>query len=396
MTDSRNLDDKSNIVTLSDLDTYYKERTLRARELKESGKKVIGYFCCFVPLEILTALDLVPYRLQGSVIEPIDCADAYLEPISCPFIRSCLDLALKGRYDFLDGFIVPHTCDTIEKIYDIWKYYQRPQYCHFINIPHMLMPDSYEFFKNELRSFIISLQAFTGQRITRERLQHAIRIHNDNRSILRQLYELRMTEPPLVSGIEVAKALFAGMGMPAIEHSVLLSSFIDEVKGRSQSNGNRLPRIFIHGGEVDDIAFIKLVEDSGACVVMDDLCTGSRTFWQDVEITEDPLDGIVGKYLGINCPRSYIPQGETRQADLDNRFGYLYDSIRNFKVDGVILYVLRYCDTYELEAPAIREYLRDKDIPVLILEDDYSMSTIGQLRTRIQAFLEIVSQKFDR
>ena len=99
--------------------------------------------------------------------------------------------------------------------------------------------------------------------------------------------------------------------------------------------------------------------------------------------------------MGIHCPRSYIPQGETRHADLENRFGYLYDFIRNFKVDGAILYVLRYCDTYELEAPDIRDYLRDKDIPVLILEDDYSMSTIGQLRTRIQAFLEIVSQKYD-
>ena len=93
------------------LDELYAERGKRAWELHDAGKKVIGYFCCFVPDEIITAFDMVPYRIQGSQSEPIDQADAYIEPMACPFARSCFNKALKGEYDFLDGFVAPHSCD---------------------------------------------------------------------------------------------------------------------------------------------------------------------------------------------------------------------------------------------------------------------------------------------
>lgn len=93
---------------------------------------------------------------------------------------------------------------------------------------------------------------------------------------------------------------------------------------------------------------------------------------------------------GIPCPRTYIPQAETRQEDLENRFGYLRSFITEFKVNGAIFYIIRYCDTYELDAPDVRDYLKEQGIPVLVLEDEYNLATIGQLRTRIQAFLEMI------
>lgn len=375
-----------------DVDVHYKERKLRARELRSSGKKIVGYFCCFVPVEILTAMDLVPYRIQGSVVEPIERADSCLEIYMCPYVRSCFDLALKDEYDFLDGLVVPHSCDTIQRIYDIWKHYRPPQYYHLLNVPHMLQPSSYEFYKNELQTFIKSLEKFTGQRMTRENLRQAVQLHNENRSVLRQLYELRKPVPPLVSGTEVTKVLIVGMGIPVKEHTDLVTRFIIKVKERPRSSNQKLPRILVYGNEIDDIAFIKLVEDTGANVVMDDLCTGSRFFWQDVKLTDDPLDGIVNRYLGgVYCPRSYIPQGKTRQEDLDNRLGYLRNFVTEFKVNGAIFYIIRYCDTYELDVPDVRDYLRGQGIPVLSLEDEYSMTTIGQLRTRVQAFLEMIS-----
>jgi len=372
------------------MDTYYAERQRRARELHGSGKKVLGYFCCFVPLELLTAFDIVPYRIQGNVREPIDRADACLEPMSCPYVRSCLDIALKGSYEFLDGLVVPHSCDTIEKIYDIWKYHLKPSYSHFLNVPHMLTADAHQFFKKELETFVASLEGFTGLKMTAERLRRAIHLHNENRSLLRQLYELRKAQPPMVSGVEVIRMLIAGMGMPVADYSDMVNSFIADVSDRLPDS-HKLPRILLYGAELDDAAFIKLVEDSGAHVVVDDLCTGTRTFWQDVEITTDPLDGIVKRYLSIYCPRSYIAQGSTREKDLDNRFGYLGRYVRDFKVDGAILYILRYCDTYEMDAPDVRDFLRNQGIPVLILEDDYTLTSSGQLRTRIQAFLEMIS-----
>ncbi len=376
---------------LNQVDIYYKERKQRAIELKKSGKKIIGYFCCFVPLEILSAFDLVPYRIHGNVTKPIEQADTCLETTLCPYVRSCFDLALKGEYDFLDGLVVPHTCDTIQRIYDIWKYYRSFPYFHFINVPHMIAPSSYEFFKNELKIFIKSLEKFTGQTLTSERLEEAIQLHNENRSLLRQLYELRKPQPPLVSGTNVTKILIIGMGIPVEEYNTLVKRLIKEVQEYPLDGNKQFPRILVYGNEIDDIAFIKLIEDSGAYVVMDDLCTGSRTFWKDVKLTPDPLDGIAEHYLrDISCPRTYIPKMETRQKDLDNRFGYLRNFITEFKVKGAIFYIIRYCDTYDLEAPDVRDYLKEQGIPVLVLEDEYTMVSIGQLRTRIQAFLEII------
>ena len=123
---------------------------------------------------------------------------------------------------------------------------------------------------------------------------------------------------------------------------------------------------------------------------MDDLCTGSRFFWDDCPETPDPLDGIADRYLKIKCPRTNIPQQATREAELENRYGHIRQFIEAWETDAAIFYIIRYCDTSELEGPDLREYLNSMNIPVLVIEDDYSISTIGQLRTRVQAFLEML------
>ena len=174
---------------LAGVEELYQNRGQRARELKSQGKQIIGYFCCYVPQEFFTALDMVPYRIQGGVEEPITQADAYLETIMCPFVRSALDLALKNKYDFLDGLVVPHTCDTIQKIYDVWIYYRKAAYQHFINVPHMLQPSSYEFFKQELLTFRKTLEKYAGKKITDEALRQAIQLHNEDRALVRELYD---------------------------------------------------------------------------------------------------------------------------------------------------------------------------------------------------------------
>jgi benzoyl-CoA reductase/2-hydroxyglutaryl-CoA dehydratase subunit BcrC/BadD/HgdB len=336
------------------LEDLYQQRSKRAEELRGAGRKVIGYFCCFVPDEIITAFDMVPYRIQGSQSDPIDQADAYIEPMACPFARSCFNLALKGKYDFLDGFVAPHSCDTVERLYHIWRHYKPSPFTHYLNVPHMIGPSSETFYRNELKTFILDLERWSGKKLDSGKLREAVKLYNRRRAALRDLYELRKSNPPLVSGSEITKALVAGMGIPADEH-------------------------------------IKLIEDSGAQVVMDDLCTGSRFFWDDVPETADPLDGLVSRYLNIHCPRSYFPQKENREKDLANRFGYIGDFVKDWKANGAIFYIVRYCDTCELDGPDLREYLNGMKVPVLMIEDDYSTSTIGQLRTRVQAFLEMIA-----
>lgn len=378
------------MTAFDELESIYAERGKCARALHDKGEKVIGYFCCYVPEEIITAFGMVPYRIQGSQSIPIDEADAFIEPTACPFARSCFNLALKGEYDFLDGFVAPHSCDTVERLYHIWRQNKPASFNHYINVPHMMGPTSEVFYKKELAYFIKCLEDWSGRKMDMGKLREAIRLSNERRVDLRDLYALRKSDTPLISGTEMTKVLVAGMGMPVADHMALVRRLVGEVKGRGASKIAEGPRIFLWGNEIDDVAFVSLVEESGAHVVMDDLCTGTRSFWDDIPETADPLEGIAAGYLAKHCPRSNTPLTGVREKDLETRYGYIGNFIREWKANGAIFYIVRYCDTCELEGPDLREYLNALGVPVLMIEDDYSISTIGQLRTRIQAFLEMI------
>lgn len=375
----------------TDLDSLQSAREKRAQELKKQGKLVVGYFCCFVPTEIMTALDIVPYRIQGNIAKSIVDADAYLDITTCPYLRSCFDLALNGGYEFLDGLVMPHSCYNLRRVYDIWRHYHNPGFFHLINVPHMVDSSSYQFFKRELETFVTSLEKFTRRQLKKGRLRQAIHLHNENRSLLRRLYGLRKKSPPLVSGVEITKVLIAGMGMPVIEHNALVERLISEIEKRHNPLTKVNARILLYGHEIDDTAFIELIEGCGAHVVIDDICTGSRYFWQYVKPTDDLLESLANRYLeGIPCPRTYKPRAETRDKDLENRFGYLWNFIKEFNVNGAIFYVMRYCDTIQLDVPDARDYLQKKGIRVLVLENEYRLTSMTRFRTQIQAFIEIL------
>jgi len=375
-------------------DKYYSDYGSRARELKKQGQRIMGYLCALTPVEIIAAAGFVPFRIKGDVNEPITKADTEMETIVCPLVRSCFDMLLKGKYEFLDGIVIPHACDSITRSYSTISYSLGLPYSHFINIPHTTKDLSKEFFKAELDTFRKSLGKFAGKEISDESLVQAIQLHNENKAKVRELYQFRKSGPPLTSGTEVTKVLVAAMGLPVGEANELLDGVIDEIKKRAGPPAKKSPRIMVVGAEVDDIAFIKLIEDSGASVVVDSMCVGTRDYFFDVDIGQHPVDSIADYYLRkLNCPRTYREwTGETYEEDLEARFGDIGGFIKEFKVDGVILYLLKYCDPFGFEVPARIKYIQSLDIPVLYIEDEYSMSTIARLRTRIQAFLEVLTR----
>ncbi len=365
----------------------YADRGVRARELAAEGKKVIGYLCCYAPAELMTALDLVPYRIQGGAGRPLNHADQYLETIMCPFVRSCFDLAMGGEYDFLSGVVIPHTCDAMHRIYDTWKYYVKPPYSHCLTVPHMTHPASFEFFEAELRDLQHGLEGFAGRSASENDLLAAVALHNRSRALLRELYELRKTDPPLVSGVEVMRVLVAGMTIPVREFIDLLEDVIAEVRSR-RPVADRRARLLVSGSEVDDVAMVQLAEECGAWVVMDDVCTGSRSFWTDVDAKKGVIAGLAERYLGgITCPCTY------RSGKAAERFSYMERYVREWGVQGAILYTIRFCDTYQLDAPEITEYMKSLGLPVLYLEDDYIMPPLAQWKTRIEAFLETIEAR---
>lgn len=371
----------------------YRDRSKRAKELKGEGNRVMGYFCCYTPLELITAAGLVPYRIMGDTKEPTTEADIYLDPVFCPYVRTCFDIAMKGRYDFLDGSLWPTSCDNLINVYGIWEYNLKPPYIYQLSIPKVADSLALNFFKEDIGRLRKSLEGLIGREVPDEAISQAIDLHNENRALLRQLYELRKPDPPLVRGSEVTQTLVAVMSLPVAEANQLLRVVLDEVRERRDGPEPKGARLLISGNELDDSTFIEMIEDCGANVVVDDLCIGTRFFWHDVEKTPDPLDGLTKRYLGdIMCPRVYRGDpGMTRRQEMEERFNHIKDFVAEFSANGAIIYILKYCDSEEWEAPDLRDFIREElGLPVLHIEHDYSTVALAPWRTRVQAFVEMV------
>lgn len=374
----------------------YQNRSQRAKELKAEGKKVIGYFCLYPVLEMFTAFDIVPYRILGDMKEPITKADSCLPTIVCPFIRSALDLGLKGKYDFFDGVVMCHSCEVAEKAAHIWRIYMNPSYYHFLDTPHTMHEPAQEQFKGQLENFQKTLEIFTGKKLPADKLKEAVVICNQQRALVRELYDLRKPNPPLISGAEIIEVMVALMSIPVAEGNELLKKIISEVKERTSGPQKKPHRVLLWGAIIDNTAMIEMIESIGANVVMDDTCVGSRAYFPMAEPTNNPLDGISHRYLvDIKCPRTFQEpaQGETKKdyiKDMERRFGYIKDFAKEWNADGVILQSVRYCDIHGYDTPAISDYLNHAGLPNIYIEHDYSEGALAPLRTRIQGFLELI------
>ncbi len=374
----------------------YDDRTHRVKELKAEGKQIIGYLHIYPVLEMLTALDLIPYSMLGEMKEPITKADACLPTMVCPFLRSLLDLGLKGKYNFLDGVVMAHMCEVGEKISHIWNDYIDLPYNYFIDTPHTTHETAQRQHKEQLEKFKESLESFTGKKLTPEKLIAAISIHNEQRSLVRELYDLKKPDPPLISGAETLRVMVVLMSIPIKEGNELLRQVIGEVKEGNCRPDRKPGRLLVWGSMIDDTTLIEMIESSGANVVMDDIWVGSRVFFPDVRLTNNPLEGLAYRYLvDLKCPRTF-PETSTSSTkrihleDMERRFGYLRDYAKEWNVNGVILQTMRYCDIHGYEVPGLRDYLDDIGLPNTYIEHDYSEAALAPLRTRVQAFVELL------
>jgi benzoyl-CoA reductase/2-hydroxyglutaryl-CoA dehydratase subunit BcrC/BadD/HgdB len=186
--------------------------------------------------------------------------------------------------------------------------------------------------------------------------------------------------------------LTVGSSLPIDESNGLFDQVLTEAKQREKSFLKKGPRILIDGACLDNIELIKLVEELGGNVVADTICNGARDHLPKTDVGGEPIAALAHRYLGkINCPKTYrANKAGTFAGDIVNRFGDIGAYAKEFNVDGAILYVYKFCDPFGFEVPARKAYYESIHVPMLHLEDIYSAGTMGQLRTRVQAFLEMI------
>ncbi len=357
-----------------------------ARQLKKtSGKKIVGYVCSYTPEEIILAAGAHPLRLFGTK-ENISLADSHLQSYCCSLVRGILEEGLSGRIDFLDGMVFPHTCDSIQRLSDIWR----------MNIPfgfHLDLvlpvkldtPSAQDYMADVLNKFRTDLGHALQMEMTDETLQKAITTTNAIRQSIRTIYEMRSLYPRLLSGADLYAVVRASMIMDRERLVTLLAETVAELKakaGREKEDGS-IKRIILAGGICNHPDIYPMIEDAGGAVVWDDFCTGARYFTQMIDEGADPVSRIAGRLLNrINCPAKHI--------DLDGRARHIIRLAKEKNAQGVIFMMLKFCDPHAFDYPYIRQSLDEAGIPVMLLEIDDPVPAQGQLKTRFEAFLEML------
>jgi benzoyl-CoA reductase subunit C len=362
--------------------TVLNEESIR-RIKAETGKPVIGYLCCFAPPEIISAAGAIPYRITGMPGGDTTAADAYTEPYGCTYVRNILARAIRGELNFLDGLVISHSCDMVQRLYGLWTYYHPLSYSYLFNVPHQVSPWAQRFYKRELGFFRESLEIFTGRTASPDLIAAEIKLNNQNRALIRELYHLRKEKRPKISGSEMLDLLMAGGVLPSGEFNILLQEKLEKAK-TAQPEEPEKPRIMIWGSIMDDPALFRMVEEAGAVVVADDTCIGFRVWEKDVPQTEDPYDGLTEHYfVNFQCPR-------TDRGPGIKRFDYLLERAREYTADGIIGYTISFCDPHKFDYPDLRDYLKNEGLPMLPIDDNYSFEPAGAIETRLQAFIEML------
>ena len=350
---------------------------------QRTGGQVVGTFCSYAPEEIILASGSLGYRIFGTDLA-ISRADAHMQAYSCSLVRGALEEVLAGRLDFLDGVVFPHTCDSIQRLSDIWRMNVKAGFHLDVIGPVKLNTDSArDYMIAVMRKFRQELEARLQKKIGAEAIAAAVETGNRIRAAMRRLYAARMDTPGILKGADIHAVVKAGMVMDRREFCDLAETLAKQVSGDVGKTGFSGKRIVLSGGLCNMPDVYSAIENSNAAVVADDLCTGSRFFEADIEPGADGVAAIAERYIGRNvCP--------AKHAGIRNRGESLVRMARKSNADGVIFIYLKFCDPHGFDYPYLKQMLADEKIPCLLYEMEEQDAAGGQFRTRCEAFMEML------
>lgn len=359
--------------------------SVTVKEWKARAGKVIGFAYLAVPEEIIHAAEMLPFRISGNN-EPLPTAlaEGYVLANNCSVLRGIWQQVLEDKYAFLDGMVNSPVCDGMRRLHDNWLEFKKQSYMDIIYYPRKATEDAMQMYLVDLEHWRERLSEFRGQRIRDNELVRSIALYNRTRELMQQFYELRKRDRPPVTGAETLEMMKAAGRMPRGQYNALLEQLLDEVKrsGREIKKGKRL---MIAGNDVHNANWIAAIEEMDAIVVTDEMNIGSRYFWGKVDTSLPPMEGIARHYM-FNRPHEAM----TYQA---NRFDHIFRMAKDYKVDGVIAELTPYCAPLENDKPWLKKELAKRDIPLLELELEYCEQPSGQMKTRVEAFLEVLQNR---
>lgn len=361
---------------------------LAIKELKDRGVPVVGTFCTYFPVEIAMAMGAATVSLCSTSDETIPAAEKDLPKNLCPLIKSSYGFAATKKcpfFYFSDLVVGETTCDGKKKMYE---YLGQFKDVFTMELPNRQTKDGLTLWKNEIIRFKEYLEQKFHVAITEEQIRNAVKIQNEGRVALKRLYELMRLDPAPMTGQELFNVLYGSTFKP--DRSKIpgeVNAIADRVE-KEYAEGKMLekkPRILVTGCPIGGATekVIKAIEDNGGVVVTFENCGGAKSVDRLVEEdAEDIYEAIAKRYLSIGC---------SVMTPNPNRIELLGRLIDEYQVDGVVEMILQACHTYNVESLGIRRFVNDeKHKPYISVETDYSQADIGQLNTRIAAFIEML------
>ena len=342
----------------------------------------IGFFCPYVPEELLHAAGALPFRLMGTPIK-MSHVQAHLPPNCCHLVKSSLESLLQGELDFLRGIIFSHTCDAMQGLADIWALQRRiPLQFNLMMPSHLDSEFSRPYLKAEIERFKDFLESNVGK-ITPQSLKASIQLFNRIREKLQEIYTRRPKWHTQISGRDFARIIRAGYLMDRARYLELLEEIWNALPEKGDDSGNLVP-IFLAGNMTHSDFYFSLIEETGAIVVQDDLCSGTRFLRLMVPEDTDPIEGLTNRYLtSFLCPTKY--KGVHAHAET------LIKEVQKSGGKGVIFLFYKYCEPHFFDYPDLKQALESKGIPTLLLEVEDPSYSVGQLKIRVQAFVEMLN-----
>ncbi len=386
-----------------EISNFFGRREKEIREQKEAGKKVIGYSCMFAPVELILAADAIPVRVGSGWYDAAKLGDRIMPVEVCPVIRSTVGAKMVNLSPYLelsDAIINPLTCDGRTKLSEILSDY-KPMWpmC-----PPRVKddPQTLSLWKEEMQAIKGKIEDFTGTKINRKKLGSSIKIMQRATKAFRRLQDLRKG-PPVIMGRDAMLVTQTSLWDDIKRWTEKAEELCDElekrVKQKEWACSPETPRVMVTGTPMmwpDSWKVPNLIEESNpqGIMVVDELCSGDRILYDPVGVDEwtmnDMFDAISERYLmASTCPCFTSEHGN------EDRINWIMDRIKEYKVDGVIYYVVRGCVLYAMEYARVKRVLDRLGMPVYYLDTEYTREDVGQMKTRIEAFLEMLEARID-
>ncbi len=350
---------------------------------EETGGKVLGFLLTDVPEELIHAAGFLPFGIYGGE-KGMSLADAHLQNWTCSYVRSCLALSLGGRLDFLDGLVIPQRCDATRMVMGIWNNQKPLSFMNNFRPPRQVeRPSAKRYYLGELKRFKKELEEYRGLKIADDELKKSIQLYNSNRTLLLKLFDLHRQDSSLLSSRELYNIIRASMIIPREKLKGLLIRLLDTLNYKSPQKTDQKIKIFISGTFLEPLEIADYIEESGGTIVGDDLKNGFRYINGNIPEEGDLLQNLAEGQL------RKIPSASFDNS-INPRRNFLVNAVQEKRADGFLLLHLKYCEPENFDYYDIQQVLKKAGIPVQKIETEFGDTSLGQLRTRVQAFLEML------